>query len=294
MRRSFTLLYIVILMTLTASAVGRTLILRNGWTMSDGTHSYTCSLPADENMGLLRAVKLHIVDGVRLSHPFVTSVVDTATLASADLTVHAVLANHRDRPVSGVLCGRFEGGAFSVPVELKAHEQRSVAVTPAEAACLHVSHPRLWWCAGMGQPNLYHLSLTDAHGQIVTTDCWVAKENDEYDWKKANWYETPIKVLASYRRLNALPSAKVTVKVGRKGNDGGKGCVNCDGNDIDLTLINHTCRVAYCTELVAVDAKGMPVPYAFFTDNYGNLVRLFKTYMGCTPTEYRERHRAKV
>lgn len=29
-------------------------------------------------------------------------------------------------------------------------------------------------------------------------------------------------------------------------------------------------------------------------DNYGNLVRLFKTYMGCTPTEYRERHRAKV
>ena len=29
-------------------------------------------------------------------------------------------------------------------------------------------------------------------------------------------------------------------------------------------------------------------------DNYGNLVRLFKTYMGCTPTEYREyreRHR---
>jgi exo-1,4-beta-D-glucosaminidase len=810
-------------MTLTASAAGRTLILRDGWTMSDGTRRYTCSLPAtvmgvltahgeypgimegmayksidrtrfdhpftfscrvplatlregervllhlhgvsyradvrwngqlvassdsvygplrlfdidvtdyvkpdntlsititraqdgepnhgyvdwnvrpaDENMGLLRAVKLHIVDGVRLSHPAVTSVVDTATLASADLTVHTVLVNPTDRSVAGQLCGRYEGGAFTVPMVLKAHERRDVAVTPAEAACLHVSHPRLWWCAGMGQPNLYHLSLsfvaqadtldqhevkfgvrqvdaildrsghrvfrlngrpvlirgagwvddifmrntpadyanelslvndmdlntirfegfwgtsdrvfslcdslgimimdglscqwewdnyvhtgvqndhsalpdtpemqrlvtvslrdqvlnlrhhpsiicwmigsdhvpypswekafrktlsaiddrpiqisaanrtssvsgpsgvkmsgpyeyegpayyfdprseggadgfntetslgpqlpvredvvrtvgqdhewpvsgnpyydyhctasatamnslrpfvamidgrfgastslpqflqranvvqmegaqslfaafrahepqatgvvhwmlnsawpsfywqlydwygvptsayygvkranrhvqlvydysrrevyavnstpeaqtvkarirfydlssyclldvdttvtatpqhavrvgsvlkeatdgilflslTDADGQIVTTDCWVAKENDEYDWKKANWYETPIKQLASYRGLNALPSAKVTVKVGRKGNDGGNGggngCVN--GNDIDLMLINHTCRVAYCTELVAVDAKGMPVPYAFFTDNYFSLM----------------------
>ncbi len=813
MRRSFTLLYIVILMALTASAAGRTLVLRDGWTMSDGSHRYTCSLPAtvmgvltahgeypgimegmayksidrtrfdhpftfscrvplatlregervllhlhgvsyradvrwngqlvassdsvygplrlfdidvtdyvkadntlsitvtraqdgepnhgyvdwnvrpaDENMGLLRSVKLHIVDGVRLSHPFVTSVVDTATLTSADLTVHAMLANHSSQPVSGQLCGRFEGGSFTVPVELKAHEQRSVAVTPAEAACLHVSHPRLWWCAGMGQPNLYHLSLsfvsqadtldqhelpfgvrqveavldrrghrvfrlngrpvlirgagwvddifmrntpadyanelslvsdmglntirfegfwgtsdrvfslcdslgimvmdglscqwewdnyvhtgvqndhsalpdtpemqrlvtvslrdqvlnlrhhpsiicwmigsdhvpypsweeafrktlaaiddrpiqisaanrtstlsgpsgvkmsgpyeyegpayyfdprseggadgfntetslgpqlpvredvvrtvgqghewpvsgnpyydyhctasttamnslrpfaamldrrfgvstslpqflqranvvqmegaqslfaafrahepqatgvvhwmlnsawpsfywqlydwygvptsayygvkranrpvqlvydccrrevyavnsttvpqtvkarirfydlssyclldvdttitatpqravkvgsvqkeaadgflflslTDAHGQTVTSDCWVAKEDDEYDWKKANWYETPINVLASYRGLNDLPSEKVTVKVGRYLED--------NGNDIDLMLINHTCRVAYCTELVAVDAKGMPVPYAFFTDNYFSLL----------------------
>ncbi len=108
------------------------------------------------------------------------------------------------------------------------------------------------------------LSLTDADGQTVTSDCWVAGENDEYDWKKANWYETPINVLGSYRGLNDLPSEKVTVKVGRYLED--------NGNDIDLMLINHTCRVAYCTELVAVDAKGMPVPYAFFTDNYFSLL----------------------
>ena len=116
--------------------------------------------PADENMGLLRAVKLHIVDRVQLAHPSVTSVVDTATLASADLTVHALLTNRTSRPVSGMLCGSSEAGSFAVPVTLKAHEQRSVTVTPAEAVCLHVRHPRLWWCSGMGRPEMYHLSLS--------------------------------------------------------------------------------------------------------------------------------------
>ena len=115
--------------------------------------------PADENMGLLRAVKLYVVDGIQLSHPTVTSVVDTTTLATADLSVHTVLTNHSAEPVAGILCGRYEAGTFTMPVTLLPHEQRNITVTPAEAPCLHLNHPRLWWCAGMGQPNLYHLSL---------------------------------------------------------------------------------------------------------------------------------------
>lgn len=115
--------------------------------------------PADENMGLLRAVKLYVVDGIQLSHPTVTSVVDTTTLATADLSVHTVLTNHSAQPVAGMLCGRYEAGTFTMPVTLLPHEQRNITVTPAEAPCLHLNHPRLWWCAGMGQPNLYHLSL---------------------------------------------------------------------------------------------------------------------------------------
>ena len=53
MRRSFTLILILFL-SLAAFAIGRTLDLRNGWTMTDGTRSYSCTLPATV-MGVLTA-----------------------------------------------------------------------------------------------------------------------------------------------------------------------------------------------------------------------------------------------
>lgn len=115
--------------------------------------------PVDENMGLLRDISLTVADRALLSHTFVSSKVDTLNLAYADLSVSTVIQNVTDHLITGVLEGSYEAGQFSVPVTLKPRESRTVALHSGDIPALHVTQPRLWWCVGMGSPELYHLQL---------------------------------------------------------------------------------------------------------------------------------------
>jgi exo-1,4-beta-D-glucosaminidase len=128
----------------------------------------------------------------------------------------------------------------------------TVTATPRQA----ISICSLYKVAADG---VIFMSVTDANGQENLSDYWVAKDDDEYDWRHANWYETPLLQLASYRGLNNLPAAHISVKAKR------------EDDDIGIILINHANHLAFCTEMVAVDSKGAPIPYAFFTDNYFSL-----------------------
>jgi len=123
--------------------------------------------PPDKEMGLWRDVYLTISGPVALRRPAVLSKVDSPANDVAHLTVVAQLNNATDHPVKGMLKGRIEGIEFAQPVQLAASESRDVSFTPGQYPQLNVNHPRLWWPAQMGTPNLYDLTLSfEINGEL--------------------------------------------------------------------------------------------------------------------------------
>ncbi len=103
--------------------------------------------------GIWKNVFLATSGPVTVENPFVTTTLPLPDTSQADVTVEAALINHDTKPVSGVLRGHFGETAFEIPVALTASEAKAVKTT------LHLANPKLWWPAGYGQPNLYHVDL---------------------------------------------------------------------------------------------------------------------------------------
>ena len=115
--------------------------------------------PPDKNMGLWGEVYLQASGPVAVRHPAVFAKVDSPENRSAHLTVAATVSNASDRAVKGTLRGRIEEMEFEQTVELAARESKDVVFAPDRFPQLNLSHPRLWWPAQMGTPNLYGLKL---------------------------------------------------------------------------------------------------------------------------------------
>lgn len=115
--------------------------------------------PLDESMGLFREVRLVTTGPVALQHGAVRSHLDCPGYAWADLTVDVRAVNLSDQPVQGRIAGRFDGRVFSAPVTLAPGEERQVLLTPDNCPALHLEKPRVWWCNGMGSPELYDMEL---------------------------------------------------------------------------------------------------------------------------------------
>ncbi|MGB8654334.1 MAG: sugar-binding domain-containing protein [Candidatus Acidiferrales bacterium] len=125
--------------------------------------------PPDKDMGLWRKVFLDTSGPVAIRHPLVvTRFPDANSLAVAELTVETQLRNATQSEVSGTLSGSIEDIQFSQPVTLKPGETRTVVFTPAQAAGLRVSNPKLWWPYQMGPQNLHNLSLSFTTGGAVS------------------------------------------------------------------------------------------------------------------------------
>ena len=117
--------------------------------------------PADESMGIYREVWVKTCGSVAVSHSAVRSRVNTETLDEAWLTIATELNNLTEKSVSGIIRGTADGQPFSCPVTLAAGEKRRL-VLPTE---IHIIHPCLWWCNGMGKPE-----LCDLHLEFVEND----------------------------------------------------------------------------------------------------------------------------
>ncbi len=117
--------------------------------------------PADESMGIYREVWVKTCGNVAISHSAVRSRVNTETLDEAWLTIATELRNLTDKSVSGTIRGTADGHSFSYPVRLAAGEKRRLTI-PTE---IHINHPRLWWCNGMGKSE-----LCDLHMEFVEND----------------------------------------------------------------------------------------------------------------------------
>jgi exo-1,4-beta-D-glucosaminidase len=120
--------------------------------------------PPDKNMGLWREVYLTTSGPVALRYPTVVSKLNLPANDSAQLTVTAQLKNSTNQPLKGKLkgqiAGKIESVTFEQEVELAANQTKDVIFTPDQFPQLVLSHPRLWWPAQMGTPNLYPLTMT--------------------------------------------------------------------------------------------------------------------------------------
>ena len=117
--------------------------------------------PLDESMGITQTVKLRAAGPVSVQDVFVIPSLDVEKFAEADLEVRVTLKNNLAEAFSGnIVLDLQDNGTCSVPVELAAGEEKIVAITPEQAANLHVENPRVWWTYDLGTPELYALNVT--------------------------------------------------------------------------------------------------------------------------------------
>lgn len=127
--------------------------------------------PPDKNMGIWRNVYLRASGPVTLRDPQVIPGLDLPLLDTARLTVTAELRNTSKRQVKGILKGRIAGIRFSQSVELAPAEKKLVTFSPDQFPQLKLSHPRLWWPAELGTPNLYTLHIEfNSGGKLSDSD----------------------------------------------------------------------------------------------------------------------------
>jgi beta-galactosidase/beta-glucuronidase len=112
------------------------------------------------NSGLWGAVSLTSTGPVTLAAPFVSTTLPLPDTTSADVRVEVTLHNHDAEPVAGTLRGRFGTVAFERPVAVPAASATRVVLDPGTTPALRLDHPRLWWPAGYGEPDLYDVVLS--------------------------------------------------------------------------------------------------------------------------------------
>jgi exo-1,4-beta-D-glucosaminidase len=160
--------------------------------------------PPDKNMGLWRDVEITTSGPVALRYPTVLSKVESPANDKAELTVTALLKNAASHPVKGTLKGRIEKIEFSQEVELAAGESKDLVFAPEQFSQLAISHPRLWWPAQMGKPELYNLSMEfDVDG----------KPSDQSE-TRFGIREVKSEVLAANRRLFSVNGKNILIRGG--------------------------------------------------------------------------------
>ncbi|MEU6773552.1 exo-beta-D-glucosaminidase [Streptomyces sp. NPDC046759] len=116
--------------------------------------------PPDRNMGIVRDVLVRRSGPVALRDAHVITELAVPSLASADLTVKALVRNDTGTAVTAEVTGRIGATRFTRRVPLAAHESKTVTFSPADTPGLRLASPKVWWPAGMGGQPLYDLGLT--------------------------------------------------------------------------------------------------------------------------------------
>jgi len=124
--------------------------------------------PPDNNLGIWREVSLNISGDVSLENSWVRTDELSEDLSEASLSVITELVNHSSGNIGGDLVGNIDGISFSMHVKLKGNERRKITLGPSEIKALRMSSPKVWWCHGMGEPNMYNLNLRFEESRSVS------------------------------------------------------------------------------------------------------------------------------
>jgi exo-1,4-beta-D-glucosaminidase len=107
-----------------------------------------------------------------------------------------------------------------------------------------------------GKPHFVALELSDEDGPVADNFyCLPAKDNT-YDWKKTNWYITPVTSWSDLGFAFKQGAADVDLAESR------------DGDTVTVTLTNNSPFIAYMNILKAKDADGNLIVPAFWSDNF--------------------------
>ena len=106
-----------------------------------------------------------------------------------------------------------------------------------------------------GEPHFVALELSGKDGVLSDNFYALGAQDNEYNWKKSNWYITPI---TKYSDLRFVFASKADVSSE----------VLVEGERVKVTLVNNSDVVAPMVVLKALDAKGELVVPAFWSDNF--------------------------
>jgi exo-1,4-beta-D-glucosaminidase len=126
--------------------------------------------PPDKNTGLWGPVDLVSSGPVALRSPMVVTHFTDASLSQANLTVYGELHNASDKAVHGTVTGTVAGIRIEQPVDLAAHEDKTVVFDPETYKQLQVKDPTVWWPYQMGTPHLETLDLRFAENGKVSDE----------------------------------------------------------------------------------------------------------------------------
>jgi hypothetical protein len=111
------------------------------------------------NTGIIGDVYLTATAAVTIDNAFVTTALPLPDTSRADVTIAADLVNHKSAPVAGKLRGRFGDVEFEQSIQLESSGSKPIRLDPSTHPALQLSHPRLWWPVGYGDPTLYDVDL---------------------------------------------------------------------------------------------------------------------------------------
>lgn len=115
--------------------------------------------PPDNNMGPWRGVDIVRTGPIQLRFAQVTPTLSLPDLAHAALTVKVEARNLDAVARETTITGEVAGVSLQRTIRLAAGETQTVAFTPKTDPGLDLSHPNVWWPAGMGAQPLYALQL---------------------------------------------------------------------------------------------------------------------------------------
>jgi len=122
----------------------------------------------DVNMGLWRPVRLRLQRGLAIDDVFVRSGLDPDTHTAA-VTIDVAVRNALDEETEAVVTAHISGGIeVTATRTLAPGSETTVRLSPEDQAALAIANPKLWWPNGLGEPNLYDLTLEVAvDGQVA-------------------------------------------------------------------------------------------------------------------------------
>ena len=103
-----------------------------------------------------------------------------------------------------------------------------------------------------GKPHFVALAFADGDTPVADNFYVLPAKDNEYNWKKTNWYITPITAYSDLGFVFKQPKAEVEMTV-----EGDK-----------VTLVNKSGVISYMNILKAKDAEGNLVVPAFWSDNF--------------------------
>ena len=108
-----------------------------------------------------------------------------------------------------------------------------------------------------GRPHFVALKLLAEDGSLVADNFYcIASRSNTYDWKKTNWFITPITASSDLRFAFWQKPAEVDMTV------------EPQEDACTVTLVNKSPVISYMNILKAVDEKGELVVPAFWSDNF--------------------------
>ena len=154
----------------------------------------------DRNTGIWQDVTLTATGAVEVGDLNVITTLPKPDRSEADIEIEAPLTNTGNAPVEGDLTASFDDVKVTKHMRLEPGEtiQR---LKPEEFAQLKVSHPKLWWPNGYGDPTLHTLKVSFTQDGKIS-----GQKQIEFGMRELSYETSLFDATGHIRRVEVLPS----------------------------------------------------------------------------------------